>query len=197
METKNSVPSYEKCFVSFVSHNVISFTRETARGRPRGGRGDSASSRRGTPLFVRRDDDDDERWWWSCLTFFVFDPPKERERERERERNSIMTGTQQSKEEEEEDVKEKEEEEEETCGFCAYMKGGSCKRQFVEWEKCVDDAKSKNEDFVQKCFEQTAALRECMLKDPEYYGEMDAEEEEEKEKDEEKPDEKKKKKTEE
>ena len=109
---------------------------------------------------------------------------------RERERNSIiMTGTQQSKEEE---VKE-EEEEEETCGFCAYMKGGSCKRQFVEWEKCVDDAKSKNEDFVQKCFEQTAALRECMLKDPEYYGEMDAEEEEEKEKDEEKPDEKKKK----
>ena len=119
---------------------------------------------------------------------------QKRERERERERNSIMTGTQQSKEEEEEeDVKEKEEEEE-TCGFCAYMKGGSCKRQFVEWEKCVDDAKSKNEDFVQKCFEQTAALRECMLKDPEYYGEMDAEEEEEKEKDEEKPDEKKKKK---
>ena len=104
-----------------------------------------------------------------------------------------MTGTQQSKEEE---VKEEEEEEEETCGFCAYMKGGSCKRQFVEWEKCVDDAKSKNEDFVQKCFEQTAALRECMLKDPEYYGEMDAEEEEEKEKDEEKPDEKKKKKKE-
>ena len=117
--------------------------------------------------------------------FFLFDT------KRGRERNS-MTGTQQSKEEE--DVKEKEEEEEETCGFCAYMKGGSCKRQFVEWEKCVDDAKSKNEDFVQKCFEQTAALRECMLKDPEYYGEMDAEEEEEKEKDEEKPDEKKKKK---
>ena len=118
--------------------------------------------------------------------FFLFDT------KRERERNFIMTGTQQSKEEE--DVKEEEEEEEETCGFCAYMKGGSCKRQFVEWEKCVDDAKSKNEDFVQKCFEQTAALRECMLKDPEYYGEMDAEEEEEKEKDEEKPDEKKKKK---
>merc|ERR1711959_437216 len=129
--------------------------------------------------------DNDERWW-SRLTFF-----RHHIRERERERNSIiMTGTQQSKEEE---VKE-EEEEEETCGFCAYMKGGSCKRQFVEWEKCVDDAKSKNEDFVQKCFEQTAALRECMLKDPEYYGEMDAEEEEEKEKDEEKPDEKKKKK---
>ena len=171
-----------------LSRVVISFTRENARGRAREGRGRRAS-RRGTP-FVRRDDDD-ERWWWSCLTFFVFDA--KRERERERERNSIMTGTQQSKEEEEEDVKEKEEEEE-TCGFCAYMKGGSCKRQFVEWEKCVDDAKSKNEDFVQKCFEQTAALRECMLKDPEYYGEMDAEEEEEKEKDEEKPDEKKKKK---
>ena len=124
--------------------------------------------------------------------FFLFDA----KRERERERNS-MTGTQQSKEEDDVKEKEEEEEEEETCGFCAYMKGGSCKRQFVEWEKCVDDAKSKNEDFVQKCFEQTATLRECMLKDPEYYGEMDAEEEEEKEKDEEKPDEKKKKKTEE
>jgi hypothetical protein len=68
-----------------------------------------------------------------------------------------------------------EEEEEETCGFCAYMKGGSCKQEFMCWEKCVDDAKANEEDFVAKCFEETTALRECMMKDPGYYGEMDDE----------------------
>ena len=68
---------------------------------------------------------------------------------------------------------EEEEEEEETCGFCAYMKGGSCKQEFVCWEKCVDAAKANEEDFVAKCFEETTALRECMMKDPGYYGEMD------------------------
>ena len=67
------------------------------------------------------------------------------------------------------------EEEEETCGFCAYMKGGSCKQEFVCWEKCVDQAKANEEDFVAKCFEETTALRECMMKDPGYYGEMDDE----------------------
>ena len=67
------------------------------------------------------------------------------------------------------------EEEEETCGFCAYMKGGSCKQEFVCWEKCVDQAKANEEDFVAKCFEETTALRECMMKDPGYYGEMEEE----------------------
>ena len=70
---------------------------------------------------------------------------------------------------------EAEEEEEETCGFCAYMKGGSCKQEFICWEKCVDAAKANEEDFVAKCFEETTALRECMMKDPGYYGEMDDE----------------------
>ncbi len=70
---------------------------------------------------------------------------------------------------------EAEEEEEETCGFCAYMKGGSCKQEFVRWEKCVDAAKANEEDFVAKCFEETTALRECMMKDPGYYGEMEEE----------------------
>lgn len=67
------------------------------------------------------------------------------------------------------------EEEEETCGFCAYMKGGSCKQEFICWEKCVDAAKANEEDFVAKCVEETTALRECMMKDPGYYGEMDDE----------------------
>ena len=61
----------------------------------------------------------------------------------------------------------------------------------------MDDAKSKNEDFVQKCFEQTASAERMHAERPGVLREMDAEEEEEKEKDEEKPDEKKKKKTEE
>ena len=74
-----------------------------------------------------------------------------------------------------EEQPEAEEEEEETCGFCAYMKGGSCKQEFVCWEKCVDAAKANEEDFVAKCFEETTALRECMMKDPGYYGEMDDE----------------------
>ena len=43
------------------------------------------------------------------------------------------------------------------------------------WEKCVDDAKANEEDFVAECFEETTALRECMMKDPKYYGEMDDE----------------------
>ena len=67
---------------------------------------------------------------------------------------------------------EKEDEGEEECGFCKYMKGGSCKDAFVAWEACVDEAKEKEEDFVERCFETTSALRDCMLKDPEYYGPM-------------------------
>ena len=62
--------------------------------------------------------------------------------------------------------------EEETCGFCKYMKGGSCRAAFVAWEACVDAAKARDEDFVETCFETTAALRDCMLRDPEYYGPM-------------------------
>ena len=34
------------------------------------------------------------------------------------------------------------------------------------------EAKEKEEDFVERCFETTSALRDCMLKDPEYYGPM-------------------------
>ena len=69
-----------------------------------------------------------------------------------------------------------EEEEEETCGFCKYMKGGSCRAAFAAWEACVDAAKARDEDFVETCFETTSALRECMLRDPEYYGPMTGEE---------------------
>ena len=68
-------------------------------------------------------------------------------------------------------------EEEEECGFCKYMKGGSCKEAFIAWEACVDAAKERGEDFVDVCFETTSALRDCMLLDPEYYGPMVGDEE--------------------
>ena len=67
------------------------------------------------------------------------------------------------------DAREEDEAEEETCGFCKYMKGGSCRAAFAAWEACVDAAKARDEDFVETCFETTSALRECMLRDPEYY----------------------------
>ena len=79
-------------------------------------------------------------------------------------------------EEKAKEAKAEEEEEEEECGFCKYMKGGSCKETFIAWEACVDASKEKGEDFVDACFEATSALRECMLKDPEYYGPMVGEE---------------------
>lgn len=71
-----------------------------------------------------------------------------------------------------EGVGEEEEEEEETCGFCRFMKGGSCKATFVAWENCVDAEKEAGGDFVEKCQKQTEALRDCMLADPGYYGDM-------------------------
>ena len=72
--------------------------------------------------------------------------------------------------------RDEDEEEEETCGFCKYMKGGSCRAAFAAWEACVDAAKARDEDFVETCFETTSALRECMLRDPEYYRPMTGEE---------------------
>ena len=73
------------------------------------------------------------------------------------------------------DARDEDEEEEETFGFCKYMKGGSCRAAFAAWEACVDAAKARDEDFVETCFETTSALRECMLRDPEYYGPMTGE----------------------
>ena len=73
------------------------------------------------------------------------------------------------------DARDEDEAEEETCGFCKYMKGGSCRAAFAAWEACVDAAKARDEDFVETCFETTSALRECMLRDPEYYGPMTGE----------------------
>mmetsp|Transcript_4765 Transcript_4765/g.12038 ORF Transcript_4765/g.12038 Transcript_4765/m.12038 type:complete len:103 (-) Transcript_4765:372-680(-) len=63
------------------------------------------------------------------------------------------------------------------------MKGGTCKEAFVAWEKCVDVAKDAESDFVTICQKQTEGLRDCMLADPGYYGEMIGDEGEKKEED--------------
>jgi hypothetical protein len=89
------------------------------------------------------------------------------------------SSTSQTKDDDVADETKGDEEDEETCGFCKYMKGGSCKDAFVAWEACVDKAKETDEDFVEVCYEATSALRDCMLKDPEYYGPMTGESEDE------------------
>ncbi|XP_026421352.1 uncharacterized protein LOC113317450 [Papaver somniferum] len=65
---------------------------------------------------------------------------------------------------------EKEDEEEEAeCGFCLYMKGGGCKDSFIAWEKCMEEAEEKKEDVVEKCYQVTLSLKNCMEAHPDYY----------------------------
>ena len=90
---------------------------------------------------------------------------------------TTSSSTSQTKDDDVADETKGDDEDEETCGFCKYMKGGSCKDAFVAWEACVDKAKETDEDFVEVCYEATSALRECMWKDPEYYGPMTGESE--------------------
>ncbi|XP_047158071.1 uncharacterized protein LOC124828746 isoform X1 [Vigna umbellata] len=62
-----------------------------------------------------------------------------------------------------------EEEEEGECGFCLFMKGGGCRDAFTEWEKCVQEAETNNEDLLEKCASITAALKQCMDAHSSYY----------------------------
>ncbi|KAK1645611.1 hypothetical protein QYE76_063416 [Lolium multiflorum] len=55
------------------------------------------------------------------------------------------------------------------CPFCTYMKGGGCKDEFVEWEKCIEVAEAEGGDIVERCAKATTALRTCMDKFPVYY----------------------------
>jgi hypothetical protein len=43
------------------------------------------------------------------------------------------------------------EDEEETCGFCIFMKGGGCKREFEAWSQCVDSERQAENDFTETC----------------------------------------------
>jgi len=62
-------------------------------------------------------------------------------------------------------------ERENQCGFCLFMKGGPCRNEFMEWEKCVGIAKENEgeEDFVDRCAPQTLLLKTCVDNNPEYY----------------------------
>ncbi|XP_047085544.1 uncharacterized protein LOC124696929 [Lolium rigidum] len=62
------------------------------------------------------------------------------------------------------------EEEEEECPFCLYMKGGGCKEEFVEWEKCVEETEADDGgNVVKQCGKVMAALGRCMENYPDYY----------------------------
>ncbi|KAM0871076.1 hypothetical protein ACQ4PT_039641 [Festuca glaucescens] len=61
------------------------------------------------------------------------------------------------------------EEEQEECPFCLYMKGGGCKEEFVEWEKCVEEADADGGNVAKQCGKVMAALGRCMENYPDYY----------------------------
>ena len=63
----------------------------------------------------------------------------------------------------------KQEDGEEDCGFCTYMRAGPCGEVFTAWEKCVEDHRSRDEDFAKGCVPATRALTECMSEHKDYY----------------------------
>ncbi|KAI3872268.1 hypothetical protein MKW92_033733 [Papaver armeniacum] len=83
----------------------------------------------------------------------------------ENQNSDAVLVDQTNKGEEKEDV----EEEEAECGFCLYMKGGGCKDSFIAWEKCMEEAEEKKEDVVEKCYQVTLTLKNCMEAHPDYY----------------------------
>ena len=70
----------------------------------------------------------------------------------------------------------KQEDGEEDCGFCTYMRAGPCGEVFTAWEKCVEDHRSRDEDFAKGCVPATRALTECMSEHKDYYELPDQEE---------------------
>ena len=63
----------------------------------------------------------------------------------------------------------KQEDGEEDCGFCTYMRAGPCGEVFTAWEKCVEDHRSRDEDFAKGCVPATRALTERMSEHKDYY----------------------------
>ncbi|XP_068645359.1 uncharacterized protein [Aristolochia californica] len=67
------------------------------------------------------------------------------------------------------DEAEEEGEEDGECGFCLFMKGGGCREVFIAWENCVEEAEKNKENIVEKCFEVTGKLKQCMDAHADYY----------------------------
>ena len=65
--------------------------------------------------------------------------------------------------------------------MCQFMEDSPCKDVFKVWEACLDDVEAKNgeqykekkeADFAVACAEPTLALKACVEKYPDYFGEM-------------------------
>lgn len=55
------------------------------------------------------------------------------------------------------------------CPFCTFMKGGACKKEFISWEKCIDEAKEMDKELHLHCIEETFSLKTCMEANEDYY----------------------------
>ena len=60
-------------------------------------------------------------------------------------------------------------EEEEQCPFCLHFLKSPCSNFFKGWQACVDDAKAKEEDFVEICKEYSKDLFACVENHPQYF----------------------------
>ena len=67
------------------------------------------------------------------------------------------------------------------CPLCQFMEDSPCNEVFKVWEACLDDVEAKNKetdkekkeaDFAVACAEPTLALKACVEKYPDYFGEM-------------------------
>ena len=67
------------------------------------------------------------------------------------------------------------------CPLCQFMEDSPCAAVFKVWETCLDDVEAKNKetdkekkeaDFAVACAEPTLALKACVEKYPDYFGEM-------------------------
>ena len=67
------------------------------------------------------------------------------------------------------------------CPLCQFMEDSPCAAVFKVWEACLDDVEAKNKetdkekkeaDFAVACAEPTLALKACVEKYPDYFGEM-------------------------
>ena len=67
------------------------------------------------------------------------------------------------------------------CPLCQFMEDSPCAAVFKVWETCLDEVEAKNKetdkekkeaDFAVACAEPTLALKACVEKYPDYFGEM-------------------------
>ena len=67
------------------------------------------------------------------------------------------------------------------CPLCQFMEDSPCADVFKVWETCLDEVEAKNKetdkekkeaDFAVACAEPTLALKACVEKYPDYFGEM-------------------------